>query len=508
MTAPKTKLEYGDYQTPPQLAEASCRVLIRLGMRPRTILEPTCGLGNFLKAGVDGFETVVEARGFDINPEYVSAARKQLAGISRPTAVVIEQANFFDMNWGAIVASLPEPLLVVGNPPWVTNSALGVVRSCNLPKKSNFQRHTGLDAVTGKSNFDISEYMLIRLSEALQKKDATLAMLCKTAVARKLMAYCWKRNLEMGGSHMFLIDTQRYFGAAVDACLFVASFSGRAADRSCIVHQDFDLASRCHHLGYRDGLLVSDVEQYEGLSFLRAPTSYTWRSGVKHDCAKVMEFRERDGKLVNGFGETVQLEDDFLYPLLKSSDIAGLSKSENRQVLVTQRNVGENTAEIARIAPRTWQYLLEHSSWLDARASIIYKKRPRFCVFGVGGYSFAPWKVVISGFYKKLEFKIVGPRSGRPVMLDDTAYFLGSNDEAEARLLAEVLNSTPARRLLSSLIFWDAKRPITVDVLSQVSMERLAIHLGKDLLSPTNTGPKVGLPAHEVGAQCVLPWQE
>lgn len=481
--AARIKLEYGDYQTPADLAEASCRVLARLGMKPKAVLEPTCGLGSFLRAGVDTFRDAVAARGFDINPEYVEAARCLVADKASSVAVAVEQANFFETDWAAVVASLPEPLLVVGNPPWVTNAALGCVGSGNLPEKSNFQRHAGLDAVTGKSNFDISEYMLIRLSEALQGRDATLAMLCKTAVARKVMAYCWKRNLEMGDCHIFPIDAMRDFGAAVEACLFVASFNGKGRDQSCIVHEDFEPASKSSHLGYRDGLLISNVERYEERKFLRGGTRYTWRSGVKHDCAKVMEFTERGGKLVNGFGEGVELEDTFLYPLLKSSAVAGSEKAGVRRVLVTQRNVGDNTSEIAHVAPRTWRYLLDHAEWLDKRASIIYKKRPRFCVFGVGEYSFAPWKVAISGFYKRLDFKVIGDASGRPVMLDDTAYFLSCNDENEARLLGEMLNSEPARELLSSLIFWDAKRPITVDVLRQVSIERLAEYLGKgDLL--------------------------
>jgi hypothetical protein len=160
--------------------------------------------------------------------------------------------------------------------------------------------------------------------------------------------------------------------------------------------------------------------------------------------------------------------------------VAGSEKAGKRQVLITQRNVGEDTSVIAHMAPKTWRYLLDHAEWLDKRASIIYKTRPRFWVFGIGEYSFAPWKVAISGFYKRLDFSVVGPSEGRAVMLDDTAYFLGFDSEAEARLVADLLNSPPAQGLLSSLIFWDAKRPITVDVLSQVSIERVAEYLGKD----------------------------
>ena len=479
MSYAKLKLEFGDYQTPGELAAACCRVLAQLGIKPRAILEPTCGVGGFLKAGVECFSDAEAAKGFDINDEYVGVARRNLEKLGSRASVAIERADFFDVDWTALVNSLPQPLLVVGNPPWVTNAALGRVGSENLPAKSNFQGHAGLDAITGKGNFDISEYMLIRLSESLQGKDASLAMLCKTAVARKLMAYCWKRGLEMGGCHIFPIDAQRDFGASVEACLFVASFNGKSTDRSCIVHEDFDLTTQCIHLGYRDGLLISDLEKYEVWRFLRGKSAYTWRSGVKHDCANVMEFTEQDGGLVNGLGEKVEIEDSFLYPLLKSSAVAGSVKAGKRQVLVTQRRVGDGTSAIAQVAPKTWRYLLDHAEWLDKRASIIYRKRPRFCVFGVGEYSFSTWKVAISGFYKKLEFRAVGPSSGRAVMLDDTSYFLSCNDEIEAQLLTEMLNSTPSRELLSSLIFWDAKRPITVDVLSQLSLERLAAHLGQ-----------------------------
>ncbi len=489
MSTAKSKLEYGDYQTPAELALASCRVLDRLGMKPNTVLEPTCGLGSFLKAALEVFGDSVVAKGFEINPEYVAAARSLLAQGRRTTHVSIERADFFDVDWASVVTSLPQPVLIIGNPPWVTNSALGAVGSDNLPQKSNFQQHAGLDAVTGKSNFDISEYMLIRLCEALQDKEATLAMLCKTGVARKLMAYCWKRKLEMGDCHIFPIDAMRDFGAAVEACLFVASFNRKGKDTSCIVHEDFEPASKCSHLGYRDDLLVSDVERYEERRNLRGATTYTWRSGVKHDCAKVMEFTEQDGKLINGLGERVDLEETFVYPLLKSSAVAGSEKAGLRRVLVTQCNVGDNTSTIAHIAPKTWRYLLDHAELLDRRASTIYKKRPRFCVFGVGDYSFAPWKVAISGFYKRLDFRVVGHDSGRPVMLDDTAYFLSCRDQSQANLLADLLNSTPSKEFLSSLVFWDAKRPITVEVLKQLSIEQLAEHLGKrEALVPISEG--------------------
>ncbi len=64
-------------------------------------------------------------------------------------------------------------------------------------------------------------------------------------------------------------------------------------------------------------------------------------------------------------------------------------------------------------------------------------------------------------------------------MLDDTCYYLSCKTEDEAALLAEILNSQPAKQFLTSLIFWDSKRPITSGVLQRLNLVALARNLGK-----------------------------
>ena len=122
----------------------------------------------------------------------------------------------------------------------------------------------------------------------------------------------------------------------------------------------------------------------------------------------------------------------------------------------------------------TWQYLQKHSALLEKRGSSIYRGRPPFSIFGVGDYSFSPWKVAISGLYKKLEFVIVGNVNGKPIVLDDTCYFLPCQTEDEARFLVSLLKSAEARDAFAALIFWDAKRPITADILKRVNLAALA----------------------------------
>lgn len=476
----KTKhiAEFGDFQTPDWLAQQACQIVGR-HIRPAAVLEPTCGVGNFLISALNLFPSAQAGLGLEINSEHVTNAEQAIkaAGLSDRSQVL--QEDFFAADWSAVLQRLPDPLLVIGNPPWVTNSALAALGSGNVPTKRNHQNHLGMAALTGKSNFDISEWMLMRLFELLQTRSATIAMLCKTVVARKTLAHAWRNNLGLASAELYRIDAKAAFSAAVDAGLLICNLVPGSRSSECRVYPNLEATSPEALLGFRDGQIIADAAAYDRLRRWRGPCPFVWRSGVKHDCARVMELREREGVLQNGFGEVVDIERDHLYPMLKSSEVArGTEPSLRRQMLVPQRAVGQDTALLRDSAPRVWSYLDAHRDDLARRASSIYRNRPPFSVFGVGPYTFAPWKVAISGFYKQLEFIVVGPVDGQPVVFDDTSYFLPCNSETQARALAQVLNSAPAKEFFRALIFWDSKRPITVDVLSQLNIVALATELG------------------------------
>jgi len=471
--------EYGDFQTPVALAAQICELLANRGPIPASVVEPTCGTGNLLRAALERYPELACAVGVDINPEHVY--RLNCAVRDHPLAdrVKVLRQDFFDVDWRTVFRNLPEPILVVGNPPWVTNSDLGAMGSSNLPVKSNFQTHVGLAALTGKSNFDISEWMLIKLLEALDGQSASLAMLCKTAVARKVLLHAWKSAIGTSRAELHAIDASAHFGAAVDACLLYCSLSPMVRERHCQVYRHLGDREPATAIDYENGELVADVSAYNLWKHLAGKGAYRWRSGVKHDCARVMELSKEGQGYRNGLGEVFDLEGDYVYPLLKSSEIArGTIKEPVRSMLVTQTAVGEDTSIIREKAPRTWAYLEEHGALLDRRGSSIYRGRPRFSVFGVGDYTFAFWKVVISGFYKGLQFTAVGRHAGKPVVLDDTCYFVTCGSREEAQFVASMLNSAPAREFFSATIFWDSKRPITIETLQRLDLSKLANQLG------------------------------
>jgi methylase of polypeptide subunit release factors len=464
------KVEFGDFQTPLATAIEVCRVVGQDGFAPKAIIEPTCGFGTFLQAATASFPAASRIIGFEVNPDYAAHARRTMGPQAR-----IEVQDFFQHDWRTYLARLPKPILIVGNPPWVTNSGLGQIEGANLPTKTNLGvRLKGLDALTGKSNFDISEWMICRLLEALQGPGGRFAMLCKTAVARKVIRYAKAQHLCVTGARCYSLDSKSVFGVSVDTCLFAFDVTTEK-NYSFSVYRRLSDKRPERFSGFVGDQFVSDLDLYEKFGRFDGTFPFKWRSGIKHDCSPVLELTRQGQAWVNGLDEEVSVEEDFLFPLLKSSDLnASRILSSNRAVLVTQRKVGEDTAPIQGRAKRLWKYLESRRARLDARKSSIYRGKPPFSMFGVGDYSFAKWKVAISGLYKNLNFVIVGPIDGKPTMLDDTCNLVACRDEEHAVAIHALLHSEEAQGFLNSIVSWDSKRPLTTEVLHRIDLHKLS----------------------------------
>lgn len=149
----KQTAEFGDFQTPIELAHKVCELLSHSGFQPASVIEPTCGLGNFLFAALDQFPTVKKAIGLDISPDYVEAVVLKLRNRLDKKKVQIIQDSFFHADWSAVLEDLPSPILVVGNPPWVTNAQLSTLGSFNIPEKSNFHSSQWFRRLDGQEQF-------------------------------------------------------------------------------------------------------------------------------------------------------------------------------------------------------------------------------------------------------------------------------------------------------------------------------------------------------------------
>jgi hypothetical protein len=456
----------GDFQTPPELASLVVAALRDRGVQPVRVLEPTCGSGAFLDAAAAAFPAA-ELLGIEYQRERYGAALDRLR--ERVAQLAVRYANAYELDFAQLPWRGGGELLVVGNPPWVTAAALGRVTSGAVqPPRSNPHRLRGLAARTGAANFDVAEFLFLKLLADLSAEPVTLALLVKESVARNVLSTASERAGAITAAEVVRIDARRWFDVAVDACcLIVRAEPGAQRCAAAILRADFDGPSIGRVAATRSQPVPGD-----GVRF---------RQGIKHDAADVFELRWAGDGWVNGFHERVDVEPEFVYPLIKARALhagetetaRGGARPEPTAVLVPQQRLGAATDVLAQRAPRLWRYFNEHGERIDARKSSIYRQAPRFAIFGVGPYTFAPWKVAVAGLYAQPRFRIIGPRAGRPVILGDTSYFAAFDDEAAARAFACRCMSAAAAAAVTQRIV-RGKRPITKALLDAIDWSRFS----------------------------------
>jgi len=307
--------EYGDFQTPSILTDSICSYLNNKGIVPDIVIEPTFGKGSFLVSALEYFPKFKKIYGVEICESYYWQTKFTILelflknpDLHKPK-IFLYLDDVFKFDFRLIERSIEKHnVLVLGNPPWVTNSELGSLNSKNLPKKSNIKSLNGLDAITGKGNFDIGEYIILMMLNSFSKYNGHMAMLAKNSVIKNLIYDLPRTNYQVDDMIALEIDTKKFFDASVKASLFECSF--------------------------------------------------------KH-----------------------------------------------------------NT------------------------------------------------------------FSLILPENDKPVMLDDTCYFLGFDSLSEAILVWAILNSKPVKQLLAAIVFLDAKRPYTKDILMRISIDKIAKDMTYDKIT-------------------------
>lgn len=461
------KVEFGDFQTPVDFAQSVCEYIKQaIQFQPARIIEPTCGIGNFLETAHKTF-TPIKSYGVEKNEEYYEYAKNRLS-----SAITLYNEDFFSFDFDRFKDDVDEePLLIVGNPPWVNNSTLSAMDSTNLPSKSNFKGLKGLDALTGSANFDICEFMFLRLIDTFKDTNTVIALLCKTIVARNVFMELNRKSTTVSDCRMISFDAKKVFDVSVDACLFIVDLRKNGENvTQCGVYNFDNPNVQTSSFGYIGEKFYSNLTSFN--LDLDGTCCFEWRQGIKHDCSKIMELVSYSEGYANGYGNVVDIENTIVFPLVKSSHIkTPVLNAFKKHVIVTQKKAREDTSFIKEVAPKTWAYLNNNSDFFDRRKSSIYKNAPPFSMFGVGEYSYAKYKVGISGFYKTPLFTLLANET--PVMMDDTCYFLSFDEYDSAYTAMLLLNSSKVQTFLKSISFIDSKRPYTKKVLERLDFEKI-----------------------------------
>lgn len=473
------KREYGDYQTPIHFTEEVCLYLKNYRhIKPSAVIEPTCGLGSFIQSSL-----VFDAKeyyGIEINSEYCEICKNKI----KDNRVRIINSDFFTFSSKSLIKNKSQ-ILVIGNPPWVTNSTLSLLGSDNLPIKTNFKGLKGIDAITGTSNFDICEYIILQLINEYKNTNTAIAMLCKTSVARNIFKELKRNYIAFESCDILEFDASKVFGISANACVLFIQLSDKDTSSDICNVYAFETPSIIKsQFGFSNGQFYSNLdptaENFDGRC------CFEWRQGVKHDCSKVMELTLHGNTLQNGKKETIQIEMDIIFPLVKSSMFkTPVLHNFSKFVIVTQRKAREETEHLEYKVPKTWKYLNDNRELFERRKSSIYRGAPPFSMFGVGDYSYSRYKVGVSGFYKQPLFSVLYSDDGKPVMTDDTSYFLCFDNFDMAYVAMLLLNSQKVQNFLTSIAFLDAKRPYTKKILDRIDFQKVVDCLSINELKQT-----------------------
>jgi len=474
------RAEYGDFQTNKDLANKLAKRLSKNNILPEIIIEPTCGKGNFIIASLSNFKTVKKVFGIEIYKPYIWETKFSILDyfLSNPNnnkpEITIKHCNIFDFDFKNISKQYPnEKLLIIGNPPWVTNSKLGSLNSTNLPKKSNFKNQNGLDAMTGKGNFDIAEYITLMLLDVFQTHNGHLALLVKNSVIKNIIFDQKDAKYKIGKIEKYCIDSKKEFNVSVEASLFYCQLNSTPSFQCNEL--DFYSLEKNSSFGWLNTKFVSNLANYNETKEIDGQCPFEWRQGIKHDCSNVMELERENECFINKLSQKIKLEEDLIYGFLKSSDLKNtVIQNTRKQVIITQTKVGQDTSYIQHLYPKTYNYLKSNITFFQARKSSIYKGKPHFSIFGIGDYSFKPYKVAISGLYKTYHFTLVLPQDNKPIMLDDTCYFIGFDKIEFAVYTLILLNHSKTEEFLKSITFPDAKRVFTKDILMRLDLLNIA----------------------------------
>lgn len=496
------RAEYGDFQTNERLALEVTNRLKNVSVTPDIVIEPTCGKGNFIIACLRSFDTIKKIYAVEIYKQYVWEAKFKILDYSlqnpekKNPEIVISHCSVFDYDFKSIrTQNANSKFLIIGNPPWVTNSKLGSVNSTNLPTKSNFKNNKGLDAMTGKGNFDIAEFIALMMIETFQSVHGNLVFLIKNSVIKNILFDQKSNKFTIGDFRKVTLDSNKEFGVSVEASLLLCTL-GCEASFNCEEFNFYNDLSY-HKMGWISEKFVSNINLYSLVQQYDSECQYVWRQGVKHDSSAIMEFEKiEENTYINGLNEELNLESELVYSFLKSSDLkSNVIDCSRKFTIITQTKVGQETNYIKNHFPKTYSYLMKHLDRFTARKSSIYRNKPLFSIFGIGDYSFKPYKVAISGLYKKNEFTLVLPNEGKPIMVDDTCYILGFDNLDYAVFTYIILNSNLTKSLLEAVTFSDAKRKFTKDVLMRIDLLSISKDLNLEYIETelTNLNNKFGL---------------
>jgi hypothetical protein len=169
------------------------------------------------------------------------------------------------------------------------------------------------------------------------------------------------------------------------------------------------------------------------------------------------------------------LEPDYIYPLIKPNNTKRWHIDGYFYMLLPQKKDGENNESHLRVKfNKTYSFLSRFKNELLSRKSKWFKGegKPFYSIFGIGEYTFKPYKIVWCCMSYKPDFSVVSKVNdkligNKEVIPDNTIGNISFDSKDEAHFVCSVLNSEKAE-LLFSMRSSKSKWGISIDMVKKI----------------------------------------
>lgn len=177
------------------------------------------------------------------------------------------------------------------------------------------------------------------------------------------------------------------------------------------------------------------------------------------------------------------IERDLVYPLVKSRNIEKWKLKDYIYALVPQKKTtDDNEAELKTRYPDTWEYLKKYKIVLEqGRKSVWFKGKPFYKIYGLGKYSWAPFKVMWVRMGYKPKFVVINRTldtflGTKLILPGEVCAFVSERDkngdfitEDEAHYICAVLNSKAILAALDT-ITQKGKSGLPKSIIDQIQL--------------------------------------
>jgi hypothetical protein len=447
----------GEYFTPPALVEF---VLDRAGYSGHgTLLDPAAGLGAFVAAARARGGT---AAGYELNPLTASAAAAQGLPVEVRDTLVNPGNRRFDF--------------VAGNPPWVNWRHLNPCyreRIAPLWEHYGLLPKRGLRARLGASMDDLSILFTYVCADHLLAPGGKLAfLLSRTLFQSAGGGQAFRRFKLPDGRHLRVIEVHEIQGAGhfANATANAVAAIFEVARAPTIYPVSYFRGTRqlaAQPVSENPASAWAIVSSTTKFTRLRGSSPYAARVGAhsggaggvywvdvleQNEAKSLIRNRARAGR--REWPEVVaEVESCLVHPLIRGRDVGRWRAQPSCYVILPHTPDGRPIPfeRMRQDFPLAFAYFEQFREGMSARSHFRQhferSGKPYWSMYNVGAYTFSPHRVVWREQCRTLECAVVG-NAGH--IADAKLTLVACDSAEEARYLAAVLNSKPAREFVES----------------------------------------------------------